>query len=86
MFRRAFPFVVAMLVCLAILTLFPGIATWLVRLQTTIPCPAAEVFAWQEIVAAAPKRLSDGVFIDPEVLDFAGAALTAFVASLPRAA
>ena len=31
-FRGAFPFVVAMLVCLVILTIFPGIATWLARL------------------------------------------------------
>jgi tripartite ATP-independent transporter DctM subunit len=31
-FRGAFPFVVAMVVCLVILTLFPGIATWLARL------------------------------------------------------
>ena len=31
-FRGAFPFVMAMVVCLAILTVFPGIATWLARL------------------------------------------------------
>lgn len=31
-FRGAFPFVVAMLACLVILTIFPGIATWLARL------------------------------------------------------
>ena len=31
-FRGAFPFVMAMVVCLAILTAFPGIATWLARL------------------------------------------------------
>jgi C4-dicarboxylate transporter, DctM subunit len=31
-FRGAFPFVLAMLACLFILTIFPGIATWLARL------------------------------------------------------
>ena len=31
-FRGTFPFVLAMVACLAILTLFPGIATWLARL------------------------------------------------------
>ena len=31
-FRGAFPFVLAMLACLVILTIFPGIATWLARL------------------------------------------------------
>lgn len=31
-FRGAFPFVLAMIVCLAVLTVFPGIATWLARL------------------------------------------------------
>lgn len=31
-FRGAFPFVLAMVACLAVLTVFPGIATWLARL------------------------------------------------------
>jgi C4-dicarboxylate transporter DctM subunit len=31
-FRGAFPFVLAMIACLAVLTVFPGIATWLARL------------------------------------------------------
>ena len=31
-FRGTFPFVLAMLACLVVLTLFPGIATWLARL------------------------------------------------------
>ena len=31
-FRGAFPFVLAMIACLAVLTAFPGIATWLARL------------------------------------------------------
>jgi len=31
-FRGAFPFVLAMIACLIILTIFPGIATWLARL------------------------------------------------------
>lgn len=31
-FRGALPFVIAMIVCLAVLTVFPGIATWLARL------------------------------------------------------
>lgn len=40
----------------------------------------AEVFPWQEIVvSAAPKRMTDGAFTDIEVLDFANAAVTAFL-------
>ena len=31
-FRGAFPFVLAMIACLAVLTAFPGIASWLARL------------------------------------------------------
>ena len=31
-FRGAFPFVIAMVVCLVVLAIFPGIATWLARL------------------------------------------------------
>lgn len=43
----------------------------------------AEVFPWQEVVvAAAPKRMTDGIFSDVEVLDFASAAISAFVKSL----
>jgi chromate reductase len=43
----------------------------------------AEVFPWQEIVVStAPKRMTDGVFTDAEVLDFAAAGVTAFLDSL----
>lgn len=43
----------------------------------------AEVFPWQEIVVStAPKRMTDGVFTDTEVLDFANAGVTAFLDSL----
>lgn len=43
----------------------------------------AEVFPWQEIVvSSAPKRMTDGAFTDSDVLDFAGAGVTAFLDSL----
>jgi chromate reductase len=45
----------------------------------------AEVFPWQEIVVpTAPRRMTDGVFTDTEVLDFAGMCIDAFVESLRR--
>ena len=43
----------------------------------------AEVFPWQEIVVTtAPKRMTEGVFDDAEVIDFAMAGVSAFLASL----
>jgi chromate reductase, NAD(P)H dehydrogenase (quinone) len=46
----------------------------------------AEVFPWQEIiVTTAPKRMTDGIFTDTEVLDFAMTGVTAFLQSLPKA-
>jgi chromate reductase len=45
----------------------------------------AEVFPWQEIVVtAAPKRMTDGVFTDADVLEFASAGLAAFLGSVAK--
>jgi chromate reductase, NAD(P)H dehydrogenase (quinone) len=50
------------------------------HLKQILSAMLSEVFPWQDIVVPfAPKKLSDGIFTDAEVLDFAGTAMAAFL-------
>jgi chromate reductase, NAD(P)H dehydrogenase (quinone) len=53
------------------------------HLKYVLSALLARTFAWQEIVVPkANEKMRDGVLEDPAVLEFAGAALDAFIRSL----
>jgi chromate reductase len=50
------------------------------HLKQILSAMLAEPFAWQDIVVPfAPKKVVEGVFADADVLDFASAAMAAFL-------